>query len=116
SSLSLHHALPIGLSGYGAYLTDVLINIAVKLVGQRLDRVEGGKAMQTPPIVSPDAWEVARRDLLVKEKAHTRARDALAAELPRMPWRAVERSYAFEGPAGRGSRLDLFEGRRPLIV
>jgi predicted dithiol-disulfide oxidoreductase (DUF899 family) len=72
--------------------------------------------MQTPPIVSPQDWEAARLDLLVKEKQHTRARDALAAERRRMPWQAVEKEYAFEGPEGRASLLDLFAGRRQLIV
>ena len=46
----------------------------------------------------------------------TRARDALAAERRRMPWLAVEKEYAFDGPKGRTSLLDLFEGRRQLIV
>jgi predicted dithiol-disulfide oxidoreductase (DUF899 family) len=73
-------------------------------------------AMRTPPVVSPEAWEAARLELLVKEKALTRARDALAAERRRMPWLAVEKTYAFEGPNGRVSLLDLFEGRRQLIV
>jgi predicted dithiol-disulfide oxidoreductase (DUF899 family) len=72
--------------------------------------------MQTPPIVSPKEWEQARRELLVKEKALTRARDALAAERRRMPWTAVERDYQFEGPDGPQSLLDLFGGRRQLIV
>jgi len=48
----------------------------------------------------------------VKEKALTRARDALAAERRRMPWMAVEKAYEFEGPNGKMSLLDLFEGRR----
>ena len=72
--------------------------------------------MHMPPIVSPQAWEAAREQLLVKEKALTHARDALAAERRRMPWMAVETNYAFEGPAGEASLLDLFEGRRQLIV
>jgi predicted dithiol-disulfide oxidoreductase (DUF899 family) len=72
--------------------------------------------MQTPPIVSPQAWEAARTQMLVKEKAFTRARDALAAERRRMPWMTVEKSYAFAGPEGRASLLDLFDGRRQLIV
>lgn len=72
--------------------------------------------MRTPPIVSPEDWEAARQRLLIKEKAHTRAGDALAAERRRMPWLAVDRAYAFEGPGGRVSLLDLFEGRRQLIV
>jgi predicted dithiol-disulfide oxidoreductase (DUF899 family) len=73
-------------------------------------------AMQTPPVVSREAWEAARVELLVKEKALTHARDALAAERRRMPWLAVEKTYAFEGPNGRARLLDLFEGRRQLIV
>ncbi|HEX3407352.1 MAG TPA: DUF899 domain-containing protein [Caulobacteraceae bacterium] len=73
-------------------------------------------AMQTPPVVGPEAWEAARQALLVKEKALTRARDAMAAERRRMPWLAVEKTYAFAGPNGRASLADLFEGRRQLIV
>jgi predicted dithiol-disulfide oxidoreductase (DUF899 family) len=72
--------------------------------------------MNTPPIVSPQEWAAAREDLLAKEKALTRARDALAAERRRMPWMAVEREYRFEGPRGPATLLDLFEGRRQLIV
>ncbi|MEJ1164915.1 DUF899 domain-containing protein [Variovorax sp. CCNWLW186] len=73
-------------------------------------------AMNTPPVVSPKAWQAAYEQLLVKEKANTRARDALAAERRRMPWMAVEKTYAFEGPAGKASLADLFDGRRQLIV
>jgi predicted dithiol-disulfide oxidoreductase (DUF899 family) len=72
--------------------------------------------MNTPPIVSPEAWESARLALLVKEKALTRARDALAAERRRMPWLAVDKAYEFERPAGKASLVDLFDGRRQLIV
>jgi predicted dithiol-disulfide oxidoreductase (DUF899 family) len=72
--------------------------------------------MQTPPIVSRDDWFAAREEMLVKEKAVTRARDALAAERRRMPWMAVERDYRFEGPTGPVRLTDLFEGRRQLIV
>ena len=59
-------------------------------------------AMYTPPVVSSQAWEAAREQLLVKEKAQTRARDALAAERRRMPWKAVETAYAF-GPRARSA-------------
>src|SRR5881396_1623317 len=72
--------------------------------------------MKHPEIVSSEAWESAREQLLVKEKALTRARDALAAERRRMPWVAVEKDYVFEGPDGKASLLDLFEGRRQLIL
>jgi predicted dithiol-disulfide oxidoreductase (DUF899 family) len=80
------------------------------------DRSGGKLAMNTPPIVSPQAWAAAREQLLVKEKAVLRAHDALAAERRRMPWMAVENTYEFDGPAGKASLLDLFAGRRQLIV
>ena len=70
----------------------------------------------TPSIVSAQEWEAARQQLLSKEKEVTRARDALAAERRRMPWLRLEKRYEFEGPNGRVSLLDLFEGRRQLIV
>lgn len=72
--------------------------------------------MQTPPIVSAEEWRAASARLLAKEKAHTRARDALAAERRRMPWLAVEKDYAFVGPEGELSLLGLFQGRRQLIL
>jgi predicted dithiol-disulfide oxidoreductase (DUF899 family) len=72
--------------------------------------------MQMPPIVSPEEWAAAREELLAEEKQLTRARDALAAKRRRMPSVAVEKDYRFEGPGGPASLLDLFEGRRQLIV
>ena len=69
-----------------------------------------------PSVVSAEEWETARQKLLAKEKAHTHARDALAAKRRRMPWLKVEKAYEFDGPAGRASLLDLFDGRRQLIV
>ena len=71
---------------------------------------------EKPPIVSQQEWFEALGKLLVKEKEVTRARDALAAERRRMPWMAIEKAYAFEGPDGKLSLLDLFHGRRQLIV
>jgi predicted dithiol-disulfide oxidoreductase (DUF899 family) len=72
--------------------------------------------MNLPPIVSPEEWTAAREDMLVKEKALTRARDALAAERRRMPRMAVEKDYRFEGPDGPASLHDLFAGRRQLVL
>lgn len=69
-----------------------------------------------PPVVSPEAWRAARDAMLVKEKALVRARDALAADRRRMPWMAVDKDYVFDGPDGAASLLDLFAGRRQLIV
>jgi predicted dithiol-disulfide oxidoreductase (DUF899 family) len=72
--------------------------------------------MKMPPVVSPQEWQAAWEKMLVKEKELTRARDALAAERRRMPRMAVEKDYRFEGPDGEASLLDLFDGRRQLIV
>jgi predicted dithiol-disulfide oxidoreductase (DUF899 family) len=72
--------------------------------------------MRTPPVVSREEWKAARERLLVKEKELTRARDKVAAERRRMPWLAVENDYVFDGPDGKVSLVDLFEGRRQLIV
>jgi predicted dithiol-disulfide oxidoreductase (DUF899 family) len=72
--------------------------------------------MPLPEIVSADEWRAARAALLEKEKAHTRARDALAAERRRLPAVEVTKDYVFTGPDGQKSLLDLFEGRRQLLV
>src|SRR6266446_7359505 len=72
--------------------------------------------IEIPKVISPNEWEAARQRLLVKEKELARARDALAAERRRMPWVAVEKEYKFDGPKGKASLLNLFDGRRQLIV
>ena len=72
--------------------------------------------MKTRPIVTPEDWEAARQQLLVKEKELTRARDAMAAARRRMPWLEVEKEYVFDGPKGKASLRDLFDGRRQLIL
>ena len=72
--------------------------------------------IEKPQIVSREEWEAARTNLLVKEKHLTRERDALAAERRRMPWLAVEKPYEFDSPKGKATLLDLFEGRRQLVI
>jgi predicted dithiol-disulfide oxidoreductase (DUF899 family) len=72
--------------------------------------------MSLPEVVSREQWLVARKKLLVREKEVTRERDALNAERRRLPMVEIEKDYVFEGPDGEASLLDLFEGRRQLIV
>jgi predicted dithiol-disulfide oxidoreductase (DUF899 family) len=72
--------------------------------------------MKTPPIVTAEEWDAALRQMLVREKELTRARDALAAQRRRMPWTPVRTDYEFDGPDGTVTLLDLFDGRRQLIV
>jgi predicted dithiol-disulfide oxidoreductase (DUF899 family) len=69
-----------------------------------------------PPIVSRAEWQAAHEALLAKEKAATRARDALAAERRRQPMVKVEKQYVLDGPKGKTTLLDVFEGRRQLIL
>jgi predicted dithiol-disulfide oxidoreductase (DUF899 family) len=72
--------------------------------------------MNLPTVVSEAEWREAHEELLAKEKEATRARDALAAERRRQPMYRIEKDYVFEGPNGKASLVDLFEGRRQLIV
>ncbi|TDE38177.1 DUF899 domain-containing protein [Actinomadura sp. 6K520] len=72
--------------------------------------------MALPEVVSREEWTAARKRLLAKEKELTRARDALNAERRRLPMVRVEKDYVFEGPDGGASLLDLFHGRRQLIL
>jgi predicted dithiol-disulfide oxidoreductase (DUF899 family) len=72
--------------------------------------------MGLPEVASRDDWLLARKALLAKEKQLTRQRDALNAERRRLPMVKIEKDYQFEGPAGTASLLDLFDGRRQLIV
>jgi predicted dithiol-disulfide oxidoreductase (DUF899 family) len=81
-----------------------------------MDMVKEHLPANHPPVVSPKEWDAARQQLLVKEKELTHARDALAAERRRMPWQAVEKAYQFDGPAGKTSLVELFDGRRQLIL
>ena len=66
--------------------------------------------------VSADEWLAARRALLAEEKALLKAHDALAAKRRALPWVKVEKRYEFEGPDGRETLSDLFDGRSQLII
>jgi predicted dithiol-disulfide oxidoreductase (DUF899 family) len=72
--------------------------------------------MDLPAVVSAAEWEAAHAQLLAKEKDATRARDALAAERRRQPMTRIEKEYVFEGRGGKATLMDLFEGRRQLIL
>ena len=72
--------------------------------------------MDSPSVVSPQEWQAAHQGMRAKEKELMRARDALAAERRRMPWQAIEKPYRFEAPDGPASLLDLFAGRRQLLL
>ena len=66
--------------------------------------------IEYPSVVSRDEWLTARKELLAKEKQLTRQRDALNAERRELPWVKVDKIYVFEGPNGKETLADLFEG------
>lgn len=74
------------------------------------------KTNALPPIVSQAQWEQALGELLEKEKALTQARDALNAQRRRMPMVKLQKGYQLQGEQGEVSLLEMFEGRRQLIV
>jgi predicted dithiol-disulfide oxidoreductase (DUF899 family) len=69
-----------------------------------------------PDIVSRDEWLAERKKLLAHEKEVTRHRDRVSAERRRLPMVKIDKQYTFDGPDGPRSLLDLFDGRRQLIV
>jgi predicted dithiol-disulfide oxidoreductase (DUF899 family) len=72
--------------------------------------------MVLPPVVSDTEGQAAREALLAEEKEATRARDALAAKRRRLPMIRIDKAYVFDGPNGKASLRDLFEGRRQLLL
>ena len=72
--------------------------------------------MNLPKIVSRDEWLVARKRLLAEEKDFTGARDRLNAERRRLPMVRIDKEYVFDGPDGKATLFDLFDGRWHLIV
>jgi predicted dithiol-disulfide oxidoreductase (DUF899 family) len=71
---------------------------------------------QRHKVVSGKDWMAARRKLLAREKAFTRARDALSVQRRALPWEAVDKDYVFEGPQGKQSLAGIFDGRSQLVV
>jgi len=69
-----------------------------------------------PKVVSSAEWKKAHDKFLVKEKTATRERDRLAAERRRLPMTGITQDYAFTGPKGKVSLLELFAGRRQLLL
>jgi predicted dithiol-disulfide oxidoreductase (DUF899 family) len=67
-------------------------------------------------VVSRDEWLAFRKQLLLKEKELTRLRDQINADRHALPWVKVEKPYVFDGPNGRQTLADLFDGRSQLIV
>src|SRR5436190_22785612 len=74
------------------------------------------KQINHPPVVSEAEWLVARKDLLTREKEFTRRRDELSRHRRELPWVRIDKEYVFDGPGGKETLADLFDGRSQLIV
>src|SRR5690349_8859291 len=72
--------------------------------------------MSLPKIATRDEWLAARKELLAKEKDLTGKRDALNIDRRNLPMVAVDKDYELDGPAGAVRLIDIFEGRRQLII
>lgn len=72
--------------------------------------------LKHPKTVSHDEWLAARKEFLIKEKEFTHLRDELSRHRRELPWEKVEKQYVFDGPRGKESLADLFDGRSQLIV
>ncbi len=66
-------------------------------------------------VVSSEEWLKARQELLVKEKEFTRLRDELSKQRRELPWEKIEKEYVFEGPKGKETLSDLFDGKSQLV-
>jgi predicted dithiol-disulfide oxidoreductase (DUF899 family) len=81
-----------------------------------MGEIDRGASMQLPEIVGAEEWERANDALIAKEKAHTRARDALAAERRRQPMTEIPSGFEFEGADGVRTLAELFDGRPQLLL
>ncbi len=118
----------MGLIVAGAASTSGLAALTVKVSRKRTEPDKSSRTqmrgeikmstsmIESPKIVSRDEWLAARKKLLAKEKQLTRERDALAAERRQLPWVKVEKNYVFDGPNGKVTLADLFDGKSQLII
>src|SRR5438093_687641 len=77
---------------------------------------DGASVLTNHPVVSHEEWLAARTAFLAREKEFTRLRDQVSEERRRLPWEAVTKAYVFEGPSGKRTLAELFEGRSQLVV
>ena len=73
-------------------------------------------SLPRPKVASQEEWLAERKKLLLKEKEHTHAGDRIHAELRRLPMVKIDKEYVFDGPEGKRSLKDLFDGQIQLIV
>ena len=83
---------------------------------EEMERPRKKTKMYHQEIVSEAEWLIARKDLLTREKEFSRQRDALSAARRQLPMVKIDKEYVFDGPNGKETLADLFDGRSQLIV
>jgi predicted dithiol-disulfide oxidoreductase (DUF899 family) len=81
-----------------------------------MTKIKTSRGLENRKVVSQKDWLAARKQLLAKEKAFNRLRDELNLQRRKLPWVKVEKNYVFDGPNGKKSLADLFQGKSQLIV
>ncbi len=84
--------------------------------GEEMETKNKAKRVKQPEVVTRSEWLVARKDLLSREKEFIRQRDALSAARRALPRVKIEKEYVFDGPDGKETLADLFDGRSQLVV
>ena len=79
-------------------------------------KINTSTGIQDHKVVSPNEWLATRKELLRKEKEFTLLRDELSRQRRELPWERVDKQYVFDGPRGKQTLADLFDGRSQLIV
>lgn len=81
-----------------------------------MPKIKTIRGSENRKVVSPKEWLAARKKLLAKEKKFSKLRDALNLERRKLPWVKIEKDYVFDGPNGKVSLADLFDGKSQLII
>ncbi|HKQ38835.1 MAG TPA: thioredoxin family protein [Verrucomicrobiae bacterium] len=81
-----------------------------------MPKIKTVRGIENRKVVSQKEWIPARKKLLLKEKKFSKLRDKLNLERRKLPWVKIEKEYVFEGPAGKITLADLFDGKSQLIV
>jgi predicted dithiol-disulfide oxidoreductase (DUF899 family) len=91
-------------------------NSGEKMKIETMEPKKGATEVNPSKVVSREEWLVARKDLLTREKELTRLRDEVSRHRRELPWVKIDKEYVFDGPDGRETLADLFDGRSQLIV
>ncbi len=81
-----------------------------------MSKIKANSELKSHSVVSHEVWLKARKAFLKKEKEFTKLRDQLNRQRRELPWEKVEKQYIFEGPEGRETLIELFEGKSQLVV